>query len=478
MLSRLPPAEVTAPSALPVNAPILIPLETPPPCLTPWQQFLHRSAYVLSCIRALSCGITTAGSFLALHLVTGGLAGLIALLLCISGTVVNWWLLKPCVSSVLIDLFGKEKFFVDEEGAPLNFGQKLAMGLALVVSLAAGISFAAVAYGSTFHLVAGFPFLAVFAPVLPYLAVILFGVSLICMTALMLKDIAVLIKKKNPLDEIRAFLKNLIYPKELNPKEFHSRILTQRVLTIILNLLFLPLTCLGLYMTMKACAPNVQALLLKLAPALAAKTAELITTSICLVLALISRIPFGLKITMQTITAAVPSISRFIMKIFCPSQAEPVAESHSRATPQTKIWRAFELISVILNAIGNGFLAMKGAEDSTLSYFALIGGTENSFFAGFFSILKPRPTGPRVPQEGSSHAPSSTLTMFRTDQLKPQAKLVSSKDDFYIPASLGTTTRTHLAWSFQKSSARKQEQPVGTKDDISLFLKTTSCPQI
>jgi hypothetical protein len=286
---------------------------------------------------------------------------------------------KRYVSPVLIDLFGREKFLIDENGKPLSIWKKLAMGIALTLSLSVGATFGALTYGSTFTLTTAFTFLAAAAPIFPYVAAVLAGVTLICMTALMIKDISDLIKKTDVIGECKNFLKNLVsLDPELpqNKGKSPGRILAERIATVAMTAVFLPLACLGLYMTMNACAPGVKAILLDKIPSLSATVADNVAKVVSLGLAFVGQIPFGIQTAFQTIA-----------KIFSPKAKEFVPASQAAETTLAKTWKGIKLLSVAINAIGNGLISMMGAVGSLFRALALVSGTGNSAFAGVPAVL-------------------------------------------------------------------------------------------
>jgi len=268
---------------------------------TVWQSFLANLGNFCVGFIAAGCGISTAAAFLSLNILTGGLAIVGALILFATGTAVNWWIFKRYVAPVLIGLFGKESFLVDEEGKELSLGKKIAMGVAVLFATSVGVTFAALTYTSTLGLVA-----------FPPLAAVLAGVTFVCLTALMLKDIADLIKKKDVFGECYKFLKNMVDTNpelaqnrdaQNNPKS-HGRILGERITTVILTAIFVPLACFGLYMTMNACVPGVQAILIEKIPSAAATIANVVSLGF----AFIGQIPFGIQTALQTIEKIVPPL--------------------------------------------------------------------------------------------------------------------------------------------------------------------------
>lgn len=87
--------------------------------------------------------------------------------------------------------------------------QSVLMALGVTLALSVGITFGALTYASTFSLTSAFGFLAAISPAFPPIAALLAVVTLVCLTALMLKDIAKLIKNENIFDSCKKFIVNL-----------------------------------------------------------------------------------------------------------------------------------------------------------------------------------------------------------------------------------------------------------------------------
>lgn len=455
------------------------------------QKFLAGFGYFCSALMAVGCGVSTAGTFIALGLTTGGLAWVLAGTLFLASTAVNWWIFKRYVSSVLIDFFGKENFFVDEEGKPLSPLKKWAMGGALVLSLCVGATFAALTYSSTFTLSVGLPFLAVIAPAFPYIAAVLLGVTLVSMTALMLKDIATLIKKNDVLGECKKFLKDLVNTDPELPQnrgKSRGRILGERITTVTLTALFLPLACLGLYMTMKACVPGLQAILLETMPRLPVLTAGAIATTVSLGFAFVGQIPFGIQTAFQTVANIVPAAFQGVAKLFKRDQGENAQPDQRAVTPSERestaalAWKTVKLIGVGINAIGNGLISMIGATGSSVvRYVAFMSGMANSAFAGIPAVLNssvPKRSYDDIDLALRRERPSSSPT--RSPQPSPNNSIVLDKPQpsprssnlSGSPVSLG---RNSSAFYSNKNESKEEPRPLTyAKDDISISYSPRS----
>jgi|GEM_PF-7040652 len=353
--------------------------------ITPWQKVLSDFGLLCSAIMAVGCGVSTAGTFISMNIATGGLASVIAAMLFVSGTAVNWWIFKRYVSPVLIALFGREKFMVDENNNPLEISQIVMLGIAIALATSVGITFAALTFTSTFDLVLAFPFLTAIGPALPYVAGLLAGVTLICMTALMLKDLADLIKAGNIIQNCKNFLTNLFSanPNAIENKgKSPTRVKWERNFRVTLSFLFIPLACIGLFMTMSACAPGVKEILLHNIPLISARVADGLAKFISLGLAFAGQIPFGITTAFETLA----SISKTIFGTGS-QEVKSVVREKPISTGE-KIWNRIRLAAVFSNASGNGGISAKGAgaNNPGLATLAFVCGTATSAFAGIPAV--------------------------------------------------------------------------------------------
>ena len=344
------------------------------------QRYLEKLGYLASIIFAVGCGVSTAAAFITAGVVSGPiLPFIIAGILFSAGTGANWWIFKRYVPPVLIDFFGKGKLFKSlrekEDGTPLPWSKIGLMGLAFTLSLSVGITFAALTFMSTFTLSTAFTFMAGATAFFPPVAIILASVTLICMTSLMIKDIAELFRKENVLGECAKFLKNLVSTDRNLPQnkgKSDRRIICERVLTVGLTALFLPIALMGLYLTMNACAPGVKAILMKFIPG----AAETLSKVIAMGFAFIGQIPFGAQTTFQTTS-----------KICGPAQSSDPDLIISPMSNKQMAIRGFKLSNIFGNATGNGFIPMMGAEGLPQKIMAMISGFLNSMLAGVPAVL-------------------------------------------------------------------------------------------
>src|SRR5262249_51121439 len=103
------------------------------------------------------------------------------------------------------------------------------------------------------------------------------------------------------------FLKNMVDTSPDAPQnrgKSRPRIIGERITTVVLTAIFIPLAAFGLYMTMNACAPGVKDILTSFIPS----AAETLAKVISLGLAFIGQIPFGIQTALQTIGKLVPAV--------------------------------------------------------------------------------------------------------------------------------------------------------------------------
>lgn len=416
---------------------------------TAWQKFLHYFGNFCVGFIALGCGISTAATFIGLNIVTGGLATVIAALFFFAGAAVNWWIFKRYVSPVLIALFGQEKFFVDEKGKPLSIEKKIAMVIAVLLSLSVGITFAGLTYVSTLALPMTFAFLGAVSFALPPVAALLAAVTLICMTALMLKDIAALIKKENIRTEIKNYFVSLFcrtLPRDAGKST--ARVAIERTTSVLLTAVLVPLAIVGLFMTMNACLPGVKTILMSWIPSLSEGAALGIATFVSLVPAFIGQIPFGVQTVCQTIDKIVSGISNGLAKLYQKvtgahkaSSEEPaprgstVEPGEAAAQPDSIGVKVIKVFSAITNGVGNGVIAMAGAVGAFWSWIALGSGTENSFCAGIPAVLSSKKL-PEFKGPEKLFAEKTQAVLGQSPAIPvaiPEQKTSAVSEEFFIP---------------------------------------------
>jgi hypothetical protein len=376
------------------------------------QKFLTGLGYFFASIIAIGSGVSTAAAFVTLNLVSAGLASyIIAGLIFSAGTLMNWYINKNAVPEVLVDIFGKGKLFQGlmevAKGQPLSKNRKRAMWFGFLLALSVGITNGVLTYASTFSLSTAFGFLAAISPAFPPIAGVLAGVTLICLTALMLKNIAAVIKTKNLKESCLNFLRNLVSTDPSLPHnqgKSRRRIVAERITTTLLTMVALPLAGLGLYMTMNACAAGAKTFLLKNIPKASVLAVEIVSKTISLGFALLGRIPFTFKNTLRIISRLFPEKAAQPAGEALPSQIKP--PKVSLAAQALYVLKAVALYTLcVVNAVGNGLISIVGGggPERVESMLAGVGGTWNSFVAGASNInlaspsTSPLPPPPKLP---------------------------------------------------------------------------------
>jgi len=389
---------------------------------TLWQRALN--GFGLFCVGfiALSCGISTAAMFIGANMMTGGGATAIAAAFFFTGAFVNWKIFMRSTGPVLIDLFGREKFLVDEKGKPLSGAKTGAMVMAGVLSLSVGLTFAGLTYVSTLALPAVFGFLGAVSVALPPVGAALAVVTFICMTALMFKDISDLFKKTDVVGEVIKFLKGMVDIDPESPQnkgKSLGRIIFERGLTIAMTVAFLPLAGFGLYMTQNTCAPGVKEILVNWIP----RAADAVSQFVCLGLAFLGQIPFGIASTVDAIGKFAPALSRLLdgkkakqpavavanrgeirilshdlavhaAKILAEEKLTAVKSAKAKAAPKvgpqpdSVATKVVNMGNVVVNGVGNGVLAGAGTTNPAMRLLGIIAGTINSITAGTQAALK------------------------------------------------------------------------------------------
>jgi hypothetical protein len=102
-----------------------------------------------------------------------------------------------------------QKISLITEHRLLSKKKKAAMVIGFILALAAGLMQGVLTYGSTLTLSTAFGFLAAISPAFPPLAAILATVTVVSLTAVLLKNIANWVKMHNVLEEGKRYFKNL-----------------------------------------------------------------------------------------------------------------------------------------------------------------------------------------------------------------------------------------------------------------------------
>lgn len=183
------------------------------------REFLKGLGKACAGIIAVSCGVTIYSSFISLGLLMPGfLAYPIAILLFCAVSYVNWLIYKDSVPEMLVEMFGEEILFkvlrVDCNKNPLTFQRKLLMGLGLCASFAVAIASGMLVPNGN-GIFNGFIFLSALSPSFLSLTAGVFTrvftlVTVVCLTALMFKNISSLIINPDLWQSFKDFFKELL----------------------------------------------------------------------------------------------------------------------------------------------------------------------------------------------------------------------------------------------------------------------------
>lgn len=315
---------------------------------TPKEKFIRLFGRLLAA--PYSIGIAILGgisvfSLLVAHIATGGifLYLLISLTVIISCAILcsNLGLYQKNVLLGFTDLF-------DEFKKPITLARKAALILGVVFAISVGATIGALIYLFSYTLLAILPF--AFLPLAFTLIVILLAASaFICVSALMLKNIIIMIQTENLLS--KCFLKcKDVFNFSTDPNLPHNqgkpfwRIIFERVLTIGLLILFLPASILGLYFVMNSSAPGLGLLLLKI-PGAIPIVVDWVSKAIALGIAFIAQIPYTVRTTFLSIAS---TFEKYDQK------------------KHTKSYFLYQF-SRILSSVANAAIAASGAQSNILS---------------------------------------------------------------------------------------------------------------
>ncbi len=373
---------------------------SPPPTwrtMSRRQKALTVIGYIFAFIIAVGCGVTPAAAFITLNLMTAGLpCYLVAGLFFLAGFAMNWYINKNAVPTVLVKIFGKGRPFEHlmkmPNGAPFCWKRKTAMWLGVLLSLSVGFTNGVLAYAGVFTLTSAFGFLAAISSAFPPIAAILAGVTMVCLTAVMLDAIIHLAHTENLKGKCKDFFEQLFSISEKFPHnkgKSKGRRIVERSVTVLLTLGVLPLAALGLYMTMNASAASAKIFLLKNIPKASEIGVEIATKFISLVLAFSGRIPFTVRNIFKTLVT-VRNIFKTLARI-CTKEKGPepqVVSPHPQVQSSTAaqvlhVLKCVALSSLcVANAVGNSLISVVGGGGVPSG----VGGGINSLAAGASNI--------------------------------------------------------------------------------------------
>lgn len=336
---------------------------------------LEKLGKVLAGIFAFGCGITVCGVFVMLRLtgVDALIYGIVSVLF-LATSCTNYRMCRHAVPEVLVDIFGKDRLFQGlletQDGLSLSKFKHFLVKVGILLAFSVGITFGTLNFFSSVALMTKFSSSAIFNfsvfPFMLFLAVVVF----IVMTSLMLKSIALIIKNENLLFACINTISNLINTDPnlpCNQNKSRKRIILERSITLFLLVIFLPLSVLGLVMTMETCAISLNNILLQIPHAMPSVVYR-ISKTIALGFAFLGQLPFVIRTSVLSAS-----------EIFSEKQCSVALAQKN--TLLNKLFRGVFLVLRIITALGNGILALMGAQGSTTASLAVAGGVINNFAA-------------------------------------------------------------------------------------------------
>lgn len=347
---------------------------------------------ILAGVFALSCGITVASALISLHVFSGGMTTMIFTAIFFVGTTAaNYKMCKETVPEILIDIFGKERIFQglieNEKGERLSNIKIFFLIIGFILALSVGITFGTLTYYGFFTVVNTLSFFTILSAGFPPIAVFFALSVFICLSALMLKSISKILKLENPYQTCIDILFDLIDTNPELPRnkgKSTAQIVIERAITILVTLVVLPLSIVGLVMTMNACTPGITNIVLQ-TPWITPAVADIVSKIITFGLALLGQLPFAIR------TAIITASSIFEKYTWQESASKAADENNTIVNYLVDI--GFLVLRVI-NAVGNGLVAMMGAKGPVALPLAGLGGTINSFASTADDPSSPQPQTP------------------------------------------------------------------------------------
>ncbi|MEO8400684.1 MAG: hypothetical protein ABI597_02660 [Gammaproteobacteria bacterium] len=332
----------------------------------------------LAGIFSFSCGVTNANALVVSGLLTGGASYICAAILFLAVILVNYKIFKSAVPKILISMFGEknsQNASTSHDNLPLSPIKKTALFFGSILSISAGATLGALAYSSIFSFLGTISFFSALSVAFPPLGIILGIITFVCISSLMFDAIDEMLRTTDFIRSCKNFLYNLIdidpeLPRHKNKSTF--RIVTERIATLCITVVSLPLALTGLFMTMSACAPGLGKLLMNIPNAIP-DVVDVACKVICYGLALLAQAPFVIRTAFLTVAS-----------IFNSSPREPSMNGDKMDNPNrltSCIKNIVFQIARALSAVGNGLVAMMGASNMTTTVLAGGGGAFNTFSA-------------------------------------------------------------------------------------------------
>lgn len=325
-------------------------------------------ARLLVAFLAICCGITTAAALITVittfsaleFLATGAAIYSLAAIQFLATTYTNGRVFGHPVFNFIRGFYYKGRILggfiygeeIDAHGEStlhrLSWKRLVALGIALVFCIGNGLVFGALTYSAVFSLAATFTFLSAATAILPPIAIILGIITFVCFTALLYKAFHDFLSQPEPFKALKNKFRDFFSLDPTLPQNMGKsprRILVERVLTILLTLIFLALAGLGLAMTLGACGPGISALLLKIPHAIPA-VVTIVSKVLTWGLGMVANLPFTIKNSVTTVESWFTKSTK--------QAAKP------RTAGEICLF-VFNQLTRVINAIGGAFISLLGA---------------------------------------------------------------------------------------------------------------------
>ncbi|MEO8402675.1 MAG: hypothetical protein ABI597_12960 [Gammaproteobacteria bacterium] len=331
-------------------------------------------------IFSFSCGVTNANALIVSGLLTGGASYICAVILFIAVVLVNYKIFEKAVPKVLIGMFDKnpnpQSPSTSDDNFPLSPLRKAALFFGFILAISAGATLGALSYSSMFSFLVTISFFSAISIAFPPLSIILGIATFACVGSLMYDAIDGMVSTPNLIKSCIDFLYDLVnidpaLPRNENKSTF--RIVAERAATLLITAIALPLAVIGLFMTMNACAPGLGKILMSIPNAIP-NVVDIVCKSICYGFALLAQTPFVIRTAFLTAASFFknPSSQNTAIKEDAIDKPNPIGKCIKNIIFQ---------IARVLSSIGNGLVAMMGANDLSSSILAGGGGAFNTFSA-------------------------------------------------------------------------------------------------
>lgn len=359
-----------------------------------------------------------------------------AMFIFLAGTYVNWSAFKIAVPSLFIAIVGKDKLmagivnWLNLKGKyqPLSIGRKIALSFALLLSASVGITFGAL----TFSAVIGLGQAGVFSlltagslsVILPPVGIVLAMVTAIGMFALMAKSFINLLQTEN----LKAALLRPFYEvakvfyKEDKTKNDKVDILLKGATYTVLSLVIVA-GLIGLTILSYTCSLSITGFLTSVthvAPNIAAN----IGYTVGLGFALLGQVPFILEAAGLMVAKVASSLFQKNLK----SDEETVTNVSKLGTRlKNIIGTSVITLSKIINAVGNGMLAVPTGAVGWLAQLSVGTATLNSLNFGFSGDTVSDKEAEAVLKEASTMRINNLLNLTRTMKIETMPVLDNDK---------------------------------------------------